>query len=485
MKTSTKTKSDLINKIEDITEEQIIGKSFDIYPEIQSIFKDKKEHSVFSDLLDVCRYNDNALNDLITYFNDFFIREVKFENLDEETKKWCISEKWNKGNFKFTSYFRGEFMVQNYRNNELIIYNRNKNVNVLIISEFTIFLLLVFYSHVNPNDITIYVDSDFEIWLYKYFGAKEENIYKIKDWKNVGEEKFMTKHFDVVFSNPPYNIGKAKNFDMTLLRMLMKDKIADRIVFVHPTTFIFSEKFRDYYDHNYLDYVYIFNGNEEFGIDQPVASLAISVWDLNKNNDIITVQDEFRNKEIYKDHFDRVSLFGTKYDFVKNIRKKVDEFLEKNGSVLDGHNVNSDYSNIAHLNAKFNTMGGAGTNLPAKDIKANTCDETFRYGKDFTYGYCIWPFNDMNLITNFIDSFKTISIMFILYFTKNTTGLVKGRPLRIVPWFGDYSKKITDKYIVKKLGFTKEEWDYMYDFIMKSNNNQNPYPDFDNEYPEF
>ena len=72
-----------------------------------------------------------------------------------------------------------------------------------------------------------------------------------------------------------------------------------------------------------------------------------------------------------------------------------------------------------------------------------------------------WKFKTKNECLNFIDFTEQDIIMFGLYIVKQNNNSYPGY-FKLMPWFGDYTKKWTENEIAKKLKLTKEEVDYIH-----------------------
>ena len=66
-----------------------------------------------------------------------------------------------------------------------------------------------------------------------------------------------------------------------------------------------------------------------------------------------------------------------------------------------------------------------------------------------------------NECLNFIDFTEQDIIMFGLYIVKQNNNSYPGY-FKLMPWFGDYTKKWTENEIAKKLKLTKEEVEYIH-----------------------
>lgn len=316
-------------------------------------------------------------------------------------------------------------------------------------------------------------------YIEKYLGKINCKYLEEKNWtiEKLTEtiKEFNMKHFDVVFTNPPYNDSK----DITLLNTLIENDMADKIVAVHPTSFLFCKDLMNKKDKmkSWLKSVNIFWGNVMFHISLFVP-ICISIWDKTNKSKTVHVVDNGYSNEEYDIEYDKLSYYGKRNNDILELEKQIKNYMEKhNGSILD-HNIKEGYKNMTKYSVRFAAVRGTVIlfhdgmcedywTLICKDDR-NKCDETFRYSKslDKMYGkqMCIWSFSNEKERENYINYCKTKIVRFILTFTKKNVNLVSGKVTRIIPWL-DFSKKWTDEKLIKEFDINKELWDYIDKFI--------------------
>lgn len=280
--------------------------------------------------------------------------------------------------------------------------------------------------------------------------------------------------FDVVFSNPPY----TDSLDLKLLNNLIEEGIADKIIAVHPASFIFSKKLRNYIKQNdKLENACLFWGNDIFNIKLFVP-VCISVWNINKETDTITIADNAFNNEIYTvKSLEECTFHGTHYPtkFVEFIQNYM---LKHEGAIIDEpHNIKPDYSGMNGYLIKFAAIRGnrpkPNTNkinddfftMITQDYKTdNFCKKDFKYDKQISYNLTLWSFKTKEERINFTNYCKTKVVRFLLSLAKTGQAMIKSKPCRLIPWM-DFTKEWTDEKLIKEFDIDKELWNYIDKFI--------------------
>ena len=477
----------------------IVNECYDIsenkFPILKSIKKIEIDNYKSFDELRIVMFNhalkyDCELQEIfLLKLNELFSNsDFKFKSLSDEAKEMCKSSKWNdkSDNYKFTPYFLSDCKInmfiqkEAYEDNSIIYRNINKVIlntySYGVISDFTTFFILVYKYGIDPININIAIDSEFEKWLYELFGAKSENIDLINDWnKNENFKKIMgKKHFDVTFGNPPY----TKNTDLTILKLIKK--ISDTCIFIHPASFLISNKKRktDIYSSliecGNLKKLLLFWGNEIFNIGL-FLPLCISYWDKNYNSNYVNVMDKAISvNENYKIDINDISVYG-KHIEVKHF---IEKFHEKYNDNFRNHYLS--YGDIpGKYSVKFSIVRGHShaqngwcddffsficqTNKQIE--KSNFCDETFKW-QDLkkTHGMmnAVFSFNTENERNNFIRYCKTKFARFFLSYIKYNGNLFDSD--KYVPWL-DFTQEWNDAKLCKEFGISEELWNYIDNFI--------------------
>jgi site-specific DNA-methyltransferase (adenine-specific) len=288
-----------------------------------------------------------------------------------------------------------------------------------------------------------------KINFYRGDFLKDDFDKKMKEW---GVEKF-----DIVVGNPPYN----QNIDLKILKKSYE--ISDKIVFVHPATWLLDEKnkqkrFTSIKDliGNYLEKSILFNGNFIFGISLFVPC---SITYINKEyNGKITVIDEVNGNvtiqydDIYKiNKFNRDEYFSIKEKVMKH-GDYINNYLDSNFKYwvnlaqIRGHVNEKDSKNPSMVQDDFYT-------LCPRDLKV---EEKRNKNKS-------WSFKTENEAENFLNYIKTKFVRFCLSIYKNNSQLDRGE-IDLIPWL-DFTQSWDDEKLCKYFNITEEEWNYIDNFI--------------------
>lgn len=291
-----------------------------------------------------------------------------------------------------------------------------------------------------------------------------------KDVKVI-ETAMTGKHFDIVFSNPPYN----KNIDLQILQTVLGH--TDKAVFIHPAGYLLDKKFKtkiynDVRNTNYLEKAVFIWGNEMFNIGL-FMPLTISVWNINKTSDECIVNDMAISHTNYTCKINDISIHPawiTAWKNSLNITKTLESEVTPHGQL-------SDYS------VRFGLIQGTSKisnyytddffNFTGKNVEKNKCDRTFEFSKASREHGCIqahWAFENENIRENFLEYCKTKVVRFLLSFVKNGPNVGRGE-LAAIPWM-DFSQEWNDAKLCKEFRIDKELWNYIDKFI----------PDFYEDY---
>ena len=286
---------------------------------------------------------------------------------------------------------------------------------------------------------------------------------KNKDIKVI-EKAMAGKHFDIVFSNPPYN----KNIDLKILQTVFGH--TDKAVFIHPAGYLLDKKFKtkiynDVRNSNYLEKTVFVWGNEMFNIGL-FMPLTISVWNMNKTSDECIVNDMAISHTNYTCKINDISIHPawiTAWKNSLNITKTLESEVTPHGQL-------SDYS------VRFGLIQGTSKisnyytddffNFTGKNVEKNKCDHTFEFSKASREHGCIqahWAFENENIRENFLGYCKTKVVRFLLSFVKNGPNVGRGE-LAAIPWM-DFSQEWNDKKLCEEFGIDEELWQYIDKFI--------------------
>ena len=406
-----------------------------------------------------------------------FDRFVQKFNLDENTIKWIglttdITADTDAWQNHFTPDSVCDQMVEMYKQN----FNNQQQILVMFNVELIKSIYLK-YEDVLLKNIYFIADTQkkFE-FVQKFFPKINLCLLEKHDINNLNEciKGFNVKKFDIVFSNPPYN----GNLDLKILESLFEQKVSDKIVFVHPSTFLLDKKFKtklynEIRNTNYLESVNLFWGNKLFDIELQ-SPCGITVWNINKTSDECTVTDAAfinwtGNESKYSCKINDISIHGK----IVNTYKHIFYISDKYSSILE-HRVFPDYSNMTDISIKFSRLRGGNEyghgiyshfhSLLCLNTDSHKCDNTFRCKRDVDGERLVWSFNNEIERDNFINYCKTKVIRFILSYYKNNVDLSRGQMLNAIPWL-DFTQEWNDKKLCEEFGISEELWNYIDNFI--------------------
>jgi hypothetical protein len=414
----------------------------------------------------------NLIEQLFNDFNAKYLEEAKARNIDLglQTVYTPIDKIEKVTGFRFADY----------------INENTYSVAVLFNTEFiSYFIKELPQNYINNIKFTFFYDCKFDYEQVKdciFFSNNKLNI-ELVSIENINDlDKIMAgKKFDIIFSNPPYN----GNLDLKILKSLFDQKISDKIVFVHPSSFLLDKKFNnklynELRNTNYLESVYMFWGNNLFNIELH-SPCCISVWNTNKTTDECIVNDNAfinwtGNEAKYSCKINDISMHGK----IINTYKHIFYVSDKYSSILE-HRVKPDYSNITDISIKFSRLRGGNEygkgvyshfhSLLCLNTDSHKCGKNYRCKRDVDGQRLVWSFNTEKERDNFINYCKSKVIRFILSYYKNNVDLSSGQVLKSIPWI-DFTKEWDDAKLCKEFGISKELWNYIDNFI----------PDFYDDY---
>lgn len=302
----------------------------------------------------------------------------------------------------------------------------------------------------------------------------------------------MLKHFNTIFTNPPYN----GNLDIKLIKNLIQSNITDKIICVHPGGWLFNkagskkDKYEELKVLGKLEEVTFFWGNEMF--DNTVVGHAhcISVWNMKKNDMNVHIVDNavpFDRKDVYgninKYEYDaNVNEINIHSKFIKETNEFYNKFIDCD-NILN-HIVNVyDENNKTDFGVKFPSMRN-GLDIINRDyghffsLFGNT-EKTLaevRVGKNVKLAkyymthpgyhkyYPLWYFKNEEERTNFIDYCKLKCVRFLLSLVKCNNETDTCRPARIIPWM-DFTKHYSEEDLKKAWNIDGKLWDYIDKFF--------------------
>ena len=353
-----------------------------------------------------------------------------------------------------------------------------KNIGVLFNWEFVYTMLeeALKNNYTNNMKFTYFYDSEADKKALTFNGFEKGRFAKVNyeiEFVNICEfteknkdikviEKAMAgKHFDIVFSNPPYN----GNIDLKILQTVFD--YADKIIFIHPATFLLDKKFKkklynDVRNTNYLEKAIFVWGNEMFNIGL-FCTVAISVWNKKHNSNIVEVIDKGYTGTVYTCDVNDISIHGEYFQKVKHFLN-CESNLQNN---ITDENELTEYSVSFPLIRTGVTCGidgftGHFTSILGLDDNNYKCDSTFRFG-DHVHTKLHYGFSSEVERENFLGYCKTKVVRFLLSLAKTNAHIDAGE-LAAVPWM-DFSQSWNDKKLCEEFGIDEELWQYIDKFI--------------------
>ncbi len=270
------------------------------------------------------------------------------------------------------------------------------------------------------------------------------------------------KHFNIIFSNPPYSNKFNKKIDEKIIKLTKK--LSDFIILIHPMNCILNNNIN-----NNLEQLIIFWGNSIFNINL-FMPLCISFWNTTTDIKQTIITDKvFLNKK-YKRNIKKFNIHPENLDL---------SFLTKIDSILN-HKTKRDYSDVTNFNIKFAMIRGHTPNtynqicndfytIASKNPKNNICDLSIINNKHnnkkniMSTHMLLWSFNSYEESINFLNMCKTKFARFCLSL-KKINGHLDTDALLYIPWL-DFKQKWTDENLCQYFNISTDLWNYINNFI--------------------
>ena len=277
------------------------------------------------------------------------------------------------------------------------------------------------------------------------FGDIFEDINTLKSQIESFLEKNNMPKFDVVIGNPPYE-GKGNPLYLRILETVNKDN--STVIWICPTQWIKNYKDSSYLKNvknntckNLISHVYVGNPFEGADVANDIGIFKFGVSEKYENYEQIKFE-KFSNVKLAKSIIEKFENFGTYLSDYCD----VDNSTMKSGFYVNAPKIRGHFKNGVYA-WDWTTLFGE----PQKN------NFKFYQSKEWNH----WKFKTKNECLNFIDFTEQDIIMFGLYIVKQNNNSYPGY-FKLMPWFGDYTKKWTENEIAKKLKLTKEEVDYIH-----------------------
>ena len=314
---------------------------------------------------------------------------------------------------------------------------------------------MIYVGEMQANNVFLYMsafDPKDEYELNIHFGDSLNDSFdeQMEIW---GVEKF-----DIVIGNPPYN----QSIDLKFLEKYYN--ISDRLLFVHPSTWLIDEKniqskfinIKNLIGNN-LKSVRLFNGNGVFGISLFVPCV-ITYIDKNHNGNISLI-DEINNKKVNYSNISDVNKYNTEeYLSIKN------KLLSNDNRISNSYQKGKYWVNLAQIrgDVKFRDRIGFPMNtklvndnfytLCTKKITVETSPRKENALNQFSFNTEIEAINFLNFI-------KTKFVRFTLSIYKNNGNCHRGE-ISLIPNL-DFIQEWTDEKLKSRFNITDKEWEFI------------------------
>jgi site-specific DNA-methyltransferase (adenine-specific) len=295
--------------------------------------------------------------------------------------------------------------------------------------------------------------------FYGSFLSDEFNEHMKNVW---GVEKF-----DIVIGNPPYN----QMIDMDFVKKSYK--ISDKILFVHPSTWLLDEKNKQKkftstkeLIANDLESIVLFNGNGVFGISLFVPCV-ITYINKNKKTKTIKCSDRINKVEVLYDHISEINKYSNliEYPSLKNKFKNKSEI----DSILNHKNIlyGNNYVNVSQIrgDVKFRDRLDVGMDeIMIADSFYTIITKDIVNEKEKTK-HMFFSFKTENESNNFINYLRSRVCRFALSIYKNNSQLDRGE-MGLIPYL-DFTQEWTDEKLYQEFNLTEEEINFINTHIPK------------------
>ena len=344
------------------------------------------------------------------------------------------------------------------------------------------------YNHIIKN--MIYVGEIQPKNMFLYMNAVDPmNEYNL----NIYTGSFLEKEFDdhmnsvwgiekinISLGNPPYN----QMIDMLFLQKSYK--ISDRVLYVHPSTWLLDEKgkqkkFTDTKEliKDSLESIELFNGNKIFGVQLFIPcvftyvnknKLERGIKCVDKINDVVLIYrdinqiNKFSDTDVYpkikdkiinltKDNIDNHKIFNTSTKR-NNTPGKISKYSHLN-------TLNEYYINIAQIRGHVNL--NSDKNMLLDDFytivtRDNIVERSIS-------NHMFFKFDNKEESENFLLYLKTNFARFCLAMYKNNSQLECGE-MSLIPWL-DFNIKWTDDLLYNHFDLYKNEIEFILKIVPK------------------
>jgi hypothetical protein len=330
------------------------------------------------------------------------------------------------------------------------------------------------YKHIIENMIYVCELQPKNMFLYLCaIDPKDEYDCKIytgsfldEGFDNHMKNVWNVDKFDIVIGNPPYN----RSIDLKFLNKSYN--ISDRVLFIHPSTWLIDERnqYTPYIKSKklvgkHLESIKFFNGNHLFNIGLFVPCVITHI-NKYKNFDNISFIDEINNISGIYENIDEINKYSNTNEYI-SIKKKIHK-KENLYTHLLLTNEYSFYVNVSpirgHVNLKSDNhmlVNDFYTFVP-RDKKVENFKKITETNLSMLSSF---GFNTKNEAENFLNYIKTNFARFCLSVYKITQNQYSNI-FEFIPWL-DFSREWTDEDLIEEFNLTNEEVEFINKHIPK------------------
>lgn len=364
--------------------------------------------------------------------------------------------------------FNWEFIL-NFLEDNLDCNYLNKDV------KFTYF----YDSTVDARLLKTLVPTIHGIDFYKYrkaFGFEIEfvDITKFTEQNRdikVIKNAMADKHFDIVFSNPPYGDSQGdKNLDLKIVEAILP--YTEDAVIIQPGGWIDADssvgkakKYGNMFG-EYIKKVIFIDANEAMDIKLKTHGAIVHYTKANHNGiDVIDIiNKENYTAETIKDLTKYGAMWNKKVKaFKEYIESRYNDFMPAHAATSATSDFSIRFSRWCGNVGKSDFYSPINiTGVEKQFVEKSYVTEFGSTGKRFQY--MIISLNSEEERWNFVNYWKSKVVRFILSFYKYNISLLDGNTWRAVPWM-DFTQEWNDAKLCEEFGIDEELWQYIDKFI--------------------
>ena len=362
-----------------------------------------------------------------------------------------------------------------------------KNIGVLFNWEFVYTMLeeALKNNYTNNMKFTYFYDSEADKKALTFNGFEKGRFAKVNyeiEFVNICEfteknkdikviEKAMAgKHFDIVFSNPPYGDSQGdKNLDLKIVEAILP--YTENAVIIQPGGWIDADssvgkakKYGNMFG-EYIKKVIFIDANEAMDIKLKTHGAIVHYTKAGHNG--IDVLDIINNESYTAETIKDLTKYGAMWNkkvkvFKEYIESHYNDFMPAHAATSATSDFSIRFSRWCGHVGKSDFYSPINITGVEKQFVEKSYVSTLDKGNNFQYK--IISLNSEEERWNFVNYWKNKVVRFILSFYKHNIDFLNGNTWRAVPWM-DFSQSWNDKKLCEEFGIDEELWQYIDKFI--------------------